>query len=284
MRWQRGHQSANVEDRRGGGRARVAVGAGGGVVTLLLVLLFGGDVLQGGAVPTRLAPTGSRAGAAPGAGAQDKDQELVEFVSFVLDDIQDTWTRQLRAKGKPYRPAKLVLFSGQTQSACGLGQAATGPFYCPADQKVYIDLDFYRDLKRRFGAPGDFAQAYVIAHEVGHHVQRLLGTSAEVHRAQQRAPKRANALSVRLELQADCYAGVWAHSTSQRDLLERGDIEEGLGAAAAVGDDTLQRRAGGRVQPERWTHGSSVQRVRWFKRGLQAGDLSACDTFGAKRL
>lgn len=283
MRWKRGHQSANVEDRRGGRRARVAAGAGGGLVTLLLVLLFGGDVLQGGGTPAALTPgTGA---ASPRSGqATDADKELVEFVSFVLDDIQDTWAQQFRAKGKSYRPAKLVLFSGQIDSACGLGQAATGPFYCPGDQKAYIDLAFYRDLKRRFGAPGDFAQAYVLAHEIGHHVQRLLGTSTEVHRAQQRAPKRANALSVRLELQADCYAGVWAHSTSRRDLLERGDIAEGLQAAAAVGDDTLQQRAGARVQPERWTHGSSKQRVRWFKRGLKAGDMDACDTFGAKRL
>lgn len=284
MRWERGHRSANVEDRRRGGRTKVAVGAGGGLVTLILVLLFGGDVLQGGGAPTALAPVRGQPGAGPATANDDKDKELVEFVSFVLDDIQDTWAKQFQAKGLAYRPAKLVLFSGQIDSACGLGQAATGPFYCPGDQKAYIDLAFYRDLKRRFGAPGDFAQAYVLAHEMGHHVQRLLGTSTEVHRAQQRAPKRANALSVRLELQADCYAGVWAHSTSRRDLLERGDIAEGLGAAAAVGDDTLQRRAGAQVQPERWTHGSSKQRVRWFRRGLKAGDMDACDTFQAKRL
>jgi len=260
------------------------MGAGGGIVTLLLVLLFGGDVLRGGSSKTALAPAQGGAATAGSTTGEDPDRELVEFVSFVLDDIQDTWAQAFRRKGQTYRPAKLVLFHGQIDSACGLGQAATGPFYCPRDQKAYIDLAFYRDLKRRFGAPGDFAQAYVLAHEIGHHVQRLLGTSTEVHRAQRRSPKKANALSVRLELQADCYAGVWAHSTARRDLLERGDIEEGLRAAAAVGDDTLQRAAGARVQPERWTHGSSKQRVRWFRRGLKTGDMDACDTFRAQRL
>jgi hypothetical protein len=204
----------------------------------------------------------------------------------ILADTEDTWTRVLGDRGGRYQAPRLVLFTEAVQSACGLSSAAVGPFYCPPDQKVYIDLAFFRELDERFGAPGDFAQAYVVAHEVGHHVQNLLGTADRVHAARSEASEAdANALSVRMELQADCYAGVWAHhAATQRQMLEEGDVEEGLRAAAAIGDDTLQRRAQGRVAPESWTHGSSEQRVSWFRRGLESGRLDACDTFsGATR-
>jgi predicted metalloprotease len=204
-----------------------------------------------------------------------EEEKLVEFVSFVLDDAQATWARLL----PQYERARLVLFRDATPSACGLGQSATGPFYCPADHKVYIDLGFYADLRRRFGAPGDFAQAYVLAHEIGHHVQSVVGTDREVRRLQQSRPDQANPLSVRLELQADCYAGIWGHTAAQRGHLEVGDVEEGLAAAAAIGDDRL---TGGRVAPDQFTHGSSAQRVEWFRRGLETGRIEACDTFARR--
>jgi predicted metalloprotease len=222
---------------------------------------------------------GAESGEAPPAETTPEEERLVSFVSFVLDDAQNTW-RQLASKtGTPYRDAKLVLFRDAVQSACGFAESATGPFYCPADEKVYIDLGFYEELQQRFGAPGDFAQAYVLAHEIGHHVQNLLGTEAQVREARTRRADLANELSVRLELQADCYAGVWGHSTAQRQLLESGDVEEGLGAAAAVGDDRLQRMGGGRVVPESFTHGTSAQRQEWFQRGLESGRPDACETF-----
>jgi predicted metalloprotease len=276
MKFVRGYRSSNVEDRRGqsgpmryGGR----LGLGGVVIVLVLLgarYLFGVDVLSGS----------GQGGAPAGGGAPVADDpELVSFVSYVLDDAQATWDKLFAGKGRRYQAATLVLFTDATDTACGYGDAAIGPFYCPPDRKVYIDLGFYRDLRERFGAPGDFAQAYVIAHEIGHHVQTLLGTSDEMRRAQQREPGRKNELSVRLELQADCYAGVWAHATARRDLLEKGDVEEGLTAASAIGDDRLQKMARGRVSPESFTHGSSAQRVRWFKRGFEAGTLEACDTF-----
>jgi predicted metalloprotease len=282
MRWSPGHRSANVEDRRGGG-GRFVRGAGGmglGTVVILLVLslIFKRDMFQ-------LVGDGS-VGAAPGApagapvDASPEEQRLVEFVSFVLDDAQAVWDSVLPAHGGQYRPARLVLFRDAVQSACGFAEAATGPFYCPGDEKVYIDLGFYQELQERFGAPGDFAQAYVLAHEIGHHVQNVLGTEAQVRRVRGQRPDVANELSVRLELQADCYAGVWAHSTAQRQLLERGDVEEGLGAAAAVGDDRIQRMGGGRVAPEAFTHGSSEQRMRWFRQGMDSGRPESCDTFG----
>jgi predicted metalloprotease len=213
-----------------------------------------------------------------GAGAADQD---AEFVSVVLADTEDTWTGIFRASGQRYQPPQLVLFTDSVRSACGFTSAAVGPFYCPPDQKVYIDLGFYRELRDKFGAPGDFAQAYVIAHEVGHHVQNLLGTSERVRAAQGRGGVRdANALSVKLELQADCFAGVWGfHADAERQLLEDGDIEEGLNAAAAIGDDRLQKMGQGQIHPESWTHGSSKQRVRWFRRGLESGDPGACETF-----
>jgi len=208
-----------------------------------------------------------------------EEDKRVEFVSFVLDDAQSTWDRLFRDRGQTYQHAKLVLFRDAIQSACGFAEAATGPFYCPGDQRVYIDLGFYDELQQRFGAPGDFAQAYVLAHELGHHVQRLLGTEARVRETQERRPDQANELSVRLELQADCYAGVWGHETAQRQILEAGDVDEGLAAAAAVGDDRIQRMSGQGVHPEGFTHGSSEQRAGWFRRGLESGRPEDCDTF-----
>ncbi len=214
--------------------------------------------------------------------AADPNDEQANFVGFVLDDVQDTWTAVLPRLGTPYRRAKLVLFTQAADTACGRGEAATGPFYCPPDERVYIDLSFYRALRERLGAPGDFAQAYVIAHEVGHHVQNILGTSERVQRAGR--GEGADGDSVRLELQADCYAGVWAHASKQRQLLEQGDIEEALTAAAAIGDDTLQRKSTGRVRPETFSHGSSAQRMKWFNVGLESGDPARCDTFSARQL
>jgi uncharacterized protein len=278
MRWNPGHRSANVEDRRGGG-GRFIRGAGGmgiGTLAILLVLslIFKRDFFSlvgaGGEV------TAPETAAGPPAETTPEEERLVLFVSFVLDDAQKVWQKQM---GASYRPATLVLFRDAVQSACGFAESATGPFYCPGDEKVYIDLGFYEELQRRFGAPGDFAQAYVLAHEIGHHVQNVLGTEAEVRRARTARADLANEMSVRLELQADCYAGVWAHSTAERQLLEQGDVEEGLGAAAAVGDDRLQRMGGGRVAPESFTHGSSEQRQQWFRRGLDTGRPDACDTF-----
>jgi predicted metalloprotease len=289
MRWNRGYRSRDIEDRRGvrAGRRVGMIGGGGAIVVLLVALALGQDAssvlraLLGQGTPASSGQPGQSSGLAPGS---DPDRELVEFVSFVLDDVQDTWTALFRdggdwSRGQPYRRAKLVLFTDRVDSACGFQSAATGPFYCPPDEKAYIDLGFYRELSRRFGAPGDFAQAYVIAHEIAHHVQNLTGVADRVHAEARRNPDDQNALSIRQELQADCLAGVWAHHTDQRNVLERGDIEEGLAAAAAIGDDRLQRQATGTVQPESWTHGSSAQRVRWFQRGFQEGTPAACDTF-----
>jgi predicted metalloprotease len=279
MRWTRGHQSGNVEDRRGGGgglmRGAGGMGIGTFVLLLVLSLIFKRDLFQlvgaGGAAP------GAETAESPPAETTPQEEELKSFVSFVLDDAQATWSQTLPRFGAQYRPAKLVLFRDAIQSACGFAQSATGPFYCPGDEKVYIDLGFYQELRSRFGAPGDFAQAYVLAHEIGHHVQNLLGTEAEVRRDRSGRPDRANELSVRLELQADCYAGVWAHAA--RDSLEQGDVEEGINAAAAVGDDRIQQMGGGAVAPEAFTHGSSAERARWFQTGMEAGRPDACDTF-----
>jgi len=251
------------------------------------LLFFGNSIFGGSGGGGGGRSTGSPS-AAPGE-AQDPQAEMVSMVSSVFDDTQRVWDGAFKGQ---YRKAKLVLFSDRTSSGCGTGQAAMGPFYCPRDQRVYIDLSFYRDLKQRFGAPGDFAQAYVIAHEVGHHVQHLLGLDEKVHRAARGEQTGADALSVRLELQADCLAGAWAHATGAGDLtgkgdvaLESGDIEEALRAAAAIGDDRLQQQQGqGSVTPETWTHGSSEQRVRWFKRGYESGSLESCDTFSASQL
>ncbi|MCA9518885.1 MAG: neutral zinc metallopeptidase [Myxococcales bacterium] len=288
MKWQRGYRSENVEDRRGGGgggvlgggRRGVAVAGGGGIVALVLALLFGTDVFSGGGGASL---GGGGAPVAPAGGAP-ADDDAKAFVSFVLDDVQGEWDKQFRAMGRRYEPAKLVLFTGEVASACGGATAAVGPFYCPGDNKAYIDLSFYDDLRSRFGAPGDFAQAYVLAHEIGHHVQTLLGVSAMVDQLNRKDPRQMNRNSVKQELQADCLAGIWAHGTSQRKLLEAGDIEEGLNAAAAIGDDTLQKRATGKVMPERFTHGTSAQRVRWFKRGYESGKVEDCDTFAASSL
>ena len=284
MRWQMGRRSDNIEDRRGMPVGRGAA-VGGGIGTLLLVLVamyFGVDpsvILQG-------TDPGSQ-GPAPSVQQRPAgDDQLRDFVSVVLADTEDTWRELFRQMGRRYEEPRLVLFSGAVQSACGFAEAAVGPFYCPGDHKLYIDLSFYRDLRDKIGAPGDFAQAYVIAHEVGHHVQNLLGIAERIQQAQSRRSKtEGNALQVRMELQADCLAGVWAANAQRaRQILEAGDIEEGLNAASAIGDDRLQRQSMGRVVPESFTHGSSAQRVRWFKRGIDTGDPGQCDTFTASKL
>jgi hypothetical protein len=278
MRWTPGRRSENLEDRRGARAVGLGgLGLGGLLLLLLLSLVFKRDFFSLLGTGAGEAPQASQA---PPAETTPEEERLVDFVSFVLDDAQATWSSVLPAAGVPYHAAKLVLFRDAIRSGCGFAEAAVGPFYCPLDEKVYIDLAFYEELRDRFGAPGDFAQAYVLAHEIGHHVQHLLGTDARVREAQQADPELQNRLSVAMELQADCYAGVWGHSTRQRDLLEAGDIDEGLGAAAAVGDDRLQRMATGRVVPDSFTHGSSEQRASWFRRGFESGDLRACDTFG----
>lgn len=289
MKWTPGHNSNDVEDRRGEGPA--SAGLGGGAISLLFFLFrrFGiVGVLVGGAALFFLGRMGGSSSLTaerePGGQASGAEQTMVQFVGFVLDDAQRTWTEAFAAQGQRYQRAKLVVFRDSVRSGCGLGQAAMGPFYCPRDEKVYIDLTFYEELRQRFGAPGDFAQAYVIAHEIGHHVQHLLGTDERVHGASEAEQTGANGLSVRLELQADCYAGVWAQSTEQRQLLEAGDIDEALKAASVIGDDALQRQSSGAVRPETFTHGSSEQRVRWFKRGYETGELGSCDTFKAQRL
>ena len=281
MRWDIGRRSANVEDRRGIGVPVGLTGGIGAVVLVVLGLFFGVDPsvlvdIAGGGT----AGYGSSRPPAPG------EDRLADFVSVVLADTEDTWTAALREEGKQYREPKLVLYSGAVRSACGFGEAATGPFYCPEEEKAYLDLAFFRDMELKLGAPGDFAQAYVIAHEIGHHVQKLLGISDRVAAAQRRSDERgANALSVRLELQADCFAGVWANrADAARHMIEPGDVEEAIGAATAVGDDRLQKRSRGYVVPESFTHGTSAQRVRWFKRGLQSGALGACDTFATREL
>jgi len=286
MRWT-GRRSTNIEDRRGGGRGvPVAVGGGlGTIVIILAALFFGIDpsvILQTDpSAPVTEAPGPSSSGQ-----TQPGQDEVRDFVSVVLADTEDTWAELFRRMNREYQNPKLVLFTGSVQSACGIAGAAVGPFYCPGDHKLYLDLSFFRELRSRFGAPGDFAQAYVIAHEVGHHVQTLLGISEQVARSRQRADRAtANALSVRQELQADCFAGVWAHHAQRtRQVLEEGDLEEALGAAAAIGDDRLQRQAQGHVAPESFTHGSSAQRVRWFKAGFDAGAVRDCDSFRAERL
>lgn len=282
MRWSASGRSENIEDRRGasggGGGLRLPGGRFGlGTIVLLLIgsLIFKRNLF------TLLDPN-AMSGGAPSGPVQSSAQEdsLVLFVGVVLDSAQADWDRRLTAGGTPYRPAHLVLFRDQVASACGRAESSSGPFYCPGDEKVYIDLGFYQELRDRFGAPGDFAQAYVLAHEIGHHIQNLLGTEAEMRRLQRSAPDQENELSVKLELQADCYAGVWAHDADRDGMLEGGDVEEGLGAAAAVGDDRLQRQAGQSVNPDAFTHGTSDQRMEWFRRGFTSGEIRSCDTFG----
>ena len=290
MRWTPGGTSDDIEDRRdqsgggggggGFGFGGMRLGLGGLLILFVLSLIFKQNffaLFGGGGAPSS---AGSAAVSNPDPARDAAEKPLVQFISFVLDDTQKTWEQLLPQQvGTPYRHAKLVLFREYTQSACGGAESATGPFYCPGDEKVYIDLDFYDELKRRFGAPGEFAQAYVLAHEVGHHVQKLIGVESKVRQFQTRNPGSANTVSVQMELQADCFAGVWAHSTQQRGLLEQGDVQSALGAAAAVGDDHIQQMTRGRVQPDTFTHGSSQQRMDWFNRGLSSGSISACNTF-----
>jgi len=279
-------KSSNIEDRRGMRPVRTGVGLSvGGVLFLVVLSLLGINPLPFLGVATKAPEVQMQDTGQP---YQESPQEtaLREMTAVVLADTEETWNALLPQYGVQYREPTLVLFSGAVQSACGTAQSAMGPFYCPLDQKVYIDMSFYDDLSQRFGAPGDFAQAYVIAHEVGHHVQNLVGTAEKVQAAQQRAGKAgANELSVRMELQADCYAGVWAHHAARsRQLLESGDVEEGLRAASAIGDDRIQRETQGRVVPDAFTHGTSEQRARWFRRGLESGQPESCDTFAAQQL
>jgi len=270
MRWQGRRESSNVEDRRGRSSGmRMGVGGGiGGLALLLLVSWFTGA--DPGELMSSLQQPASSTQS--DAATPPADDNLTRFMRVVLADTEDTWTEIFRAGGVRYEPPRLVLFTDATESACGVGQSAMGPFYCPADRKVYLDLSFFAELDTRFGAPGDFAQAYVVAHEVGHHIQTLAGIM------EQRAGG-GNAASVRIELQADCYAGVWGHFAARRGMVDDADVEEGLAAAAAIGDDRMQRQSGGRVSPESFTHGSSAQRVEWFRRGLTTGRPDTCDTF-----
>jgi len=288
MKWEGNRESDNVEDVRGSGGGGFGIGGGSiGVGTIVIALVAGwifginpltllGVLSDGGAPTSQQVP----------ATKPPADDQMARFVSVVLADTEDVWREQFKQSGQTYRAPKLVLFRGSTPTACGQGRSVMGPFYCPGDQKVYIDLSFYETLRTRLGAPGDFAQAYVIAHEVGHHVQNLVGIMSKVDSMRASGGEaQGNALSVRLELQADCFAGVWAHhAQAARQILEQGDIEEGLNAAAAVGDDAVQRKSQGSIMPERFTHGSSAQRVSWFKRGLQSGSVDQCNTFEARQL
>jgi predicted metalloprotease len=292
MKWQGNRESDNVEDARsggGGGGFRFGGGRGIGIGTVAVALVagwvFGINPLT---VLGLLSGDGGLAPQTQQAPAQrpPADDKLAQFVSVVLADTEDVWREQFKQMGSTYREPKLRLFRGSEPTACGRGESAMGPFYCPADQKVYIDLTFYETMRNRMGAPGDFAQAYVIAHEVGHHVQNLLGISGKIDSMRGKVSEaQQNALSVRLELQADCFAGVWAHhAQNARQILEQGDLEEALNAASQIGDDTLQRKSRGTVQPETFTHGSSAQRVAWFKKGIQAGSVAQCNTFEARSL
>jgi uncharacterized protein len=286
MRWTPGGRSDNLEDRRGasggggfrgGGGGGMKLGLGGTVILLVLSLIFKRDLLtefSGGVPGGEMAPAAQQAPVADAG-----EEQMVQFVSFVLDTAQASWHTLVPG----YQDARLVLFRDGVQSACGAASAASGPFYCPGDQRVYVDLSFFDQLDRQFGTPGDFAQAYVLAHEIGHHVQNLLGTERAMRNAVQRNPSAGNQLSVAMELQADCYAGVWAHFAAREGIIEAGDLDEGLGAAAAVGDDRLQKMSTGRVNPESFTHGSSADRKAWFSKGLSSGDPRACDTFGRRR-
>lgn len=298
MRWQDRRRSDNVEDRRGQSTSPINAAMGGGIAMRLLpvllkskggrmllllgVLAFFGARMLGIDLLPLLTGEQVSTSAAP-AQLSTEQQRLGEFVSVILADTEDTWSQIFADKGQRYQPPKLVLFSNYVQSACGSANAAVGPFYCPADRKVYIDLSFYHDLKTRYKAPGDFAQAYVIAHEVGHHLQTLLGISAQVRQQQQSLPKtQQNQLSVRQELQADCFAGIWGHHADRhRQMLDPGELQQALTAAAAIGDDRLQKQATGTVTPDSFTHGTSEQRMRWFKRGFDSGDMNQCNTFTA---
>ena len=282
MRWRGERQSTNIEDRRGLSGGKIAIGGGlGSIVILVLALLFGFDPQQ----LLQQVPNDPQSQVQTSRSRNPEEEELRQFVGVVLAKSEDVWNDVFRQNGRQYREPTLVLFTDQVRSACGMAGAAVGPFYCPADEKVYIDLAFYEALRQRFDAPGDFAQAYVIAHEVGHHVQNLLGISDRVHALQQRAGEsEANQLSVRLELQADFFAGVFARYVQKQGVLESGDIEEALQAASAVGDDRIQRRTTGYVVPDSFTHGTSEQRLRWFKRGYDSGDMRQGDTFNTPSL
>jgi predicted metalloprotease len=285
MRWTPGGPSKNLDDLRGqtgGGRmiGGRGMGIGGALIALVLSLVFGINIFDSGGgapVPQQTAPGEAQQ---PVASTPEEDKRI-QFVSFVLDDVQQTWTQLLPKEGEQYKDARLAVFRDGVQTACGDAPAAVGPFYCPLDQRVYLDVSFFDELAKRFGAPGDFAQAYVIAHELGHHVQHLLGIEQRVRQLQESRPGSANQLSVALELQADCFAGVWANSTSQRKLLQEGDVEEALGAASAVGDDRIQAQQTGRIRPDTFTHGSAAQRAQWFRRGMESGNPNSCDTFGS---
>jgi predicted metalloprotease len=283
MRWQRARRSQNIEDRRGSGQrvSSKGLGAVGTVLVLVGAFYFGIDPQLALNVAGNVANLQDAPQQAEPYQASAREQQLASLVAVVLADTEDVWHRQFKQMGANYREPTLVMFSGATKTACGQGQSAMGPFYCGADQKVYIDLEFYQTLRRQLKAPGDFAQAYVIAHEVGHHVQNLLGISDKVQRKRQQLNKRqSNALSVLLELQADCLAGIWAHHADKsRQLLEQGDLDEAINAASRIGDDTLQKQAGGRVRPESFTHGSAAQRQHWFKQGFDSGKFGGCDTF-----
>jgi len=287
MKWRGRRQSSNIEDRRGRRIGRKA-GIGGiwGIVIVLGAMYFGIDPRVALNLGQQLGGNSSNTSSSTHFQPDATEQQLAQFVAVVLADTEDTWRQIFTQADVRYQEPKLVMFSGAVQSGCGFAQAAMGPFYCPADSKVYIDLGFYDELKKRHQAPGDFAQAYVIAHEIGHHVQHLLGTSSKVRKAQKGMSKAdANTLSVRLELQADCFAGIWAnHTEKAKAILEQGDIEEALNAASAIGDDRLQRQAGGTVSAESFTHGSSKQRVRWFKHGLSKGTVASCNTFASASL
>lgn len=302
MKWRRKKRSGSLIDRRGAGPTGggdggfpIPMGGGGGlpipmgrgglsigavilivVVIVALQLCSGGVDIGGGAFDGFGQAPVDEAPLPPGS---DPDARLVEFMNFLVIDIQDSWRGTFEQAGRSFRAAEMVLYEGSTQTGCGPGTTDVGPFYCPLDQRIYLDLDFFRELQGRFGAPGDFAQAYVIAHEFGHHIQKVLGIESDVRAAQQEDPSRRNDLSIRLELQADCLAGVWAYTAEERGLLEAGDLEEGLKAAAAVGDDRIQKQATGQTNPHTWTHGSSRQRSTWFRAGFQGGEIASCDTF-----
>jgi uncharacterized protein len=278
MRWTPRGRSGNLEDRRGMGGLGKGLGIGGTVIVLALSLITGRNLFNDlGVEPGVGAGTERPMTAADSA----REEPEVQFVSFVLDDNDSTWAKIMARSNESYHPPKLVLFRNSTESGCGSAESAMGPFYCPVDEKLYIDLGFYDELKNKFGAAGDFAQAYVLAHEFGHHIQHLVGTDSQVRRAQGSDPNQANQLSVRLELQADCYAGIWAHTTQQRQILDPGDVQEAMNAAASVGDDRILAQSGRRVNVDSFTHGSAAQREEWFNRGYRSGDVNSCNTFGA---
>jgi len=283
MRWTPGGRSRNLDDLRGqtgGGRmiGGRGMGIGGAVIALILSLVFGVNIFDGsgGGGPVQTSPGSVDQPVA----STPKEEERMQFMSFILDDVQQTWATLLPKVGEQYQDARMAVFRDGVSTGCGDAPAAVGPFYCPVDQRVYLDLSFFDELDQRFGAPGDFAQAYVVAHELGHHVQHLLGIEQRVRQMQESRPGSANQMSIALELQADCFAGVWANTTSQRRLLESGDVDEALGAASAVGDDKIQAQMTGSVRPDKFTHGSAAQRTQWFRRGMESGDPNVCDTFG----